>query len=146
MIALPSELHIDSFAVLRSFYKFFPPQKAIKDPLKIFKSYDIDIDFSHKENENGTIRVFTKIAVNQNENPLPGYKLFVEGTAVFSFDKKDTTKKEEEKNLKYYSTVSILIGYLRSTLTSLTASSPFGIYVLPPIDMIDLFRKKAEKN
>jgi preprotein translocase subunit SecB len=146
MITLPSELQLNSFVVLRSIYEFVPPQKGIKGSFKILKTYDIDIDFSHKENKNGDMQVFTKIAVNLNEKPLPGYKLFVEGTAVFSIEKKDTMKDDDEKNLKYYSTVSILIGYLRGTLSSLTASSPFGVYVLPPIDMADLFRKKMEKN
>jgi len=96
-------------------------------------------------NEDKTIQLFTKISVNQNEKPLPGFQLFVEGAAVFSLNGTDELTDEEEKNLKFYSTVSILIGYLRNTLTAITASSPMGPYLLPPIIMADLFRKKPEK-
>ena len=146
MIAIPSEIHLENFAVLQSHYLFIEPKKNIKDPLKIFKTYEIDIDFAHKVNDNKTIQVFTKISVNQNEKPLPGYQLFVEGAAVFLLDETDGLTEDEEKNLKFYSTVSILIGYLRNTLTAITASSPMGPYLLPPINMPDLFHKKSENK
>lgn len=145
MIALPSEIHLDNFAVLQSHYVFIQPKKNLKDLHKLFNSYEIDIDFAHQINENGTIQVFTKISVNENEEPLPGFQLLVEGAAIFSLDAPDGLTDEEEKNLKFYSTVSILIGYLRGTLASITSSSPMGSYLLPPINMADLFRKKSEK-
>lgn len=146
MIAIPSEIHLESFAVLQSHYQFIEPKKNIKDPIKIFKSYDIDIDFVHQIKEDKTIQVFTKISVNQNVKPMAGYQLMVEGAAVFSLDETSELTEDEEKNLRYYSTVSILIGYLRNTLTAITASSPMGPYLLPPINMPDLFRKKSEKQ
>ncbi|MEI8114064.1 MAG: protein-export chaperone SecB [Bacteroidia bacterium] len=146
MIAIPSEIHLESFAVLQSHYQFIEPKKIIKDPQKIFKAYEIDIDFAHQVNQDKTIHVFTKISVNQNEKPLPGYQLFVEGAAVFLLDETDELTEDEEKNLKFYSTVSILIGYLRNTLTAITASSPMGPYFLPPINMAALFRTKSENK
>ena len=146
MIAIPSDIHLESFAVLQSHYQFIEPKKNIKDPLKIFKAYEIDIDFVHRIKEDKTIQVFTKISVNQNAKPMPGYQLIVEGAAVFSLDETSELTEDEEKNLRFYSTVSILIGYLRNTLTAITASSPLGPYLLPPINMPDLFRKKSEKQ
>ncbi|MFZ4414523.1 MAG: hypothetical protein ACOYOV_15680 [Bacteroidales bacterium] len=50
--------------------------------------------------------MFTKISVNQTENPMFGYELFVEGVAVFSLDT-TAVLTEEEKNLKFYSCVII---------------------------------------
>lgn len=146
MIAIPSDIHLESFAVLQSHYQFIEPKKNIKDPVKIFKSYDIDIDFVHRIKEDKTIQVFTKISVNQNVKPMPGYQLVVEGVAVFSLDAATEMNEDEEKNLRFYSTVSILLGYLRNTLSAITASSPMGPYLLPPINMPDLFRKKSGKQ
>ncbi len=146
MIALPSEIRLESFAVLQSHYQFIPPKRNPKEPQKIFKSYGIDIDFAHKLNDDQTIQVFTKISVNQNEKNLPGYQLFVEGAAVFSLDDICNLSENEQNNLKFYSTVNILIGYLRNTLTAITASSPMGPYLLPPINMTDLIRKKSENK
>jgi len=146
MIAIPSEIHLENFAVLQSHYEFEPPKRNPKDIQKLFKAYEIDIDFAHHVNGDKTIQVFTKISINQNEKPLPGYRLFVEGAAVFQLDETEELTEDEEKNLKFYSTVSILIGYLRNTLSALTASSPLGPYLLPPINMADLFRKKSENK
>ena len=146
MIALQSEIHLERFAVLQSHYDFNPPKRDPKDLQQLFKSYEIDIDFAHHFNEDKTIQVFTKISINQNEKPMPGYHLFVEGVAVFSLDKSEELTEDEEKNLKVYSTVNILIGYLRNTLTAITASAPMGPYLLPPINMSDLFRKKSENK
>lgn len=146
MIAIPSEIHLESFAVLQSHYRFIEPKRIVKDPVKIFKAYEIDIDFAHQVNEDKTIQVFTKISVNQIAKPLPGYQLLVEGVAVFSLYENAELTEDEEKNLRFYSTVSILIGYLRNTLTAITASSPMGPYLLPPINMPDLFHKKSERQ
>jgi len=146
MIALQSEMQLDSFAVLQSQYEFLPHGKNPRGVLKLFKSYHIDIDFAHKINENNTVQVFTKISVNKNEKPLPGYKLFVEGVAIFSTAKTEELSETEKENLIYFSTVNILIGYLRNTLNMMTSSSPMGPYLLPPINVTDLFRKKSESR
>jgi len=146
MIAVPSEIHLESFAVLQSHYEFNPPKRNPKDLQQLFKLYEINIDFAHHISEDKTIQVFTKISVNQIEKPMPGYQLFVEGAAVFSLDKTVELTEDEENNLKFYSTVNILIGYLRNTLTAITASSPLGPYLLPPLNMSDLFRKKSESK
>jgi len=146
MIALQSEIQLDSFAVLQSHYEFLPSRRNPRDLLKLFRSYQIDIDFAHKINENKTVQVFTKISVNKNEKPLPGYKLFVEGVAIFSTIKTEELSESEKKNLIYFSTVNILIGYLRNTLNQMTSSSPMGPYLLPPINVADLFHKKAENK
>lgn len=146
MIALPSEIHLESFVVLQSHYQFTPPKKIPKEPQTLFRSYEIDVDFAHDVKNEDTIQVFTKISVNQNEKALLGYQLFVEGAAVFSLDDMTNLPENEQKNLKFYSTISILIGYLRNTLTALTASSPMGPYLLPPINMADLFQKKSDSK
>lgn len=146
MIALPSEIHLENFAVIQSHYEFNPPGRNPKNIQELFNSYVVEIDFAHHFNDDKTIQVFTKISVNQTEKPLPGYLLFVEGVAVFSLDNTAELTEEEEKNLKFYSTVNILIGYLRNTLTAITASSPMGPFLLPPLNMSDLFRKKSESK
>jgi preprotein translocase subunit SecB len=146
MIAIPSEIRLESFAVLQSHYEYFPSKRKMKDPQIIFKTYEIDIDFAHQIKEDNTIQVFTKISVNQIEKPLPGYKLFVEGVAVFAFSEWEKLTEKEQNNLKFYSTVNIIIGYLRNSLTSLTSSSPMGTYLLPPINMGDLFQKKSNSK
>jgi len=146
MKAISSEIQLENFTILQSHYNYIPSKRKIKNPQDLFKDLDIDIDFTHQVNEDHSIRVFTKIAVNHGENPKAGYQLFIEGVAVFSFLETENLSEKEQNNLKFYSTVNILIGYLRNSLASLTTASPLGQYLLPPININDLFRKKSAQT
>lgn len=143
MIAQKSALHLEHFAVLQSHYNFIQPKRAPKNNIKLFQSYLIDIDFAHHFEEDGVIRVFVKIGINQDKNALPGYKLLVEGVGFFRLTNEEISQ-AEQNNLKFYSTMSVIIGYLRNSLSNATSSAPLGPYLLPAIDMNDLFLKKSE--
>jgi preprotein translocase subunit SecB len=131
---------------LQSHYEFEQPKKNIKDVQKILDAYEIDIDFAHhNEDEDNTIHVFVKIGINQAKKTLPGYKLLVEGVGLFSLNEEGLSK-QKINNLKYYSSVSIIVGYLRNTLSGITASAPFGPYLLPTIDMQQLFALKGQNE
>ena len=145
MIAQQSAIQLNHFAVLQSHYEFEQPKKSPKNVLKLFQSYEIDIDFAHHEEEEGVIRVFVKIGINQVKKTIPGYKLLVEGIGLFHINDEEITE-QEKNNLKFFSSVSIMIGYLRNSLTSITSSAPLGSYLLPPIDMGDLLAKKSKSN
>ena len=146
MIAQSSAIKLENFAVLQSHYEFEQPKKELKDVQKIFDAYEIDIDFAHHdEQEDNTIHVFVKIGINQAKKTLPGYKLLVEGVGMFSLKEEDLSE-EKINNLKFYSTVSIIVGYLRNTLSGITASAPFGPYLLPAIDMQHLFALKGQNE
>ena len=143
MIAQKSALNLEHFAVIQAHYNFNQPKSAPKNNLKLFQSYEIDIDFAHHFDESGVIRVFVKIGINQSKDALPGYILLVEGMGFFRLANEGVAE-NELNNLKFYSTVSVIIGYLRNSLTSLTSSAPLGTYLLPPVDLNDLFLKKSE--
>jgi len=146
MIAQSSDIKLEHFAVLQSHYEFEQPKKELKDVQKIFDAYEIDIDFAHhNEDEDNTIHVFVKIGINQAKKTLPGYKLLVEGVGIFSL-KEENLSEEKINNLKFYSTVSIIVRYLRNTLSGITASAPFGPYLLPTIDMQHLFALKGQNE
>jgi len=146
MIAHSSAIKLEHFAVLQSHYEFEQPKKELKNVQKVFDAYEIDIDFAHHDDEeDNTIHVFVKIGINQAKKTLPGYKLLVEGVGMFSLKEEDLPV-EKINNLKFYSTVSIIIGYLRNTLSGITASAPFGPYLLPAIDMQHLFALKGQNE
>ncbi|MGQ1889478.1 protein-export chaperone SecB [Thermophagus sp. OGC60D27] len=144
MLAKPSEIQLQNFAVLQSHFNYTPPKKFPKYLKKLFDDYEIDIDFAHHPIENGAIQVFTKISINNGGNTLPGYSLFIEGAGIFFIEEKEGIEISERNNLKFYSTVSILIGYLRNSLSNMTASAPLGPYLLPPIDLKNLFKQKNQ--
>jgi preprotein translocase subunit SecB len=142
MIAQKSAIRLDSFSVLQSHYEFVHSKREPRNIKKLFDSYELDIDFAHHFEDNGEIKVFVKIGINRQKKTLPGYILFVEAAGLFHLEDKDIPEQEKD-NLRYYSTISILIGYLRNSLAANTASAPFGPYLLPPVDMNELFRHKS---
>jgi preprotein translocase subunit SecB len=144
MLAKPSEIQLQNLAVLQSHYQYTPPKRVPKNMQKFFDGYEIDIDFAHHSKEEGEIQVFTKISVNNADNRLPGYSLFIEGAGIFFIEEEENIEKGDKNNLKFFSTVSILVGYLRNSLSNMTASAPLGPYILPPIDLKDLFKQKNE--
>ena len=148
MKAVPSEIKLIDFNILQSHYTFIPSKKKIKpnEIQSLFNGYELDIDFAHQINKDETIQVFTKIEVNNLEQPAVGYKLYIEGVANFSFTDSDQLTEPQKKNLKSFSTVNILIGYLRNSLATMTVSSPLGQYMLPPVNINDLFAKKVEES
>lgn len=146
MEAKESPIRLLNFMVVGMEYKFIPPAKKsmAKSPDSFFKDYEIDIDFSNNAVDEEQFYVFAKIEVNNSGKPKPGYKIFIEGGASFSIPKQADLDENITKNLKYFSSVNIVIGYLRAAINTLTASAPLGPYILPPIDMQDLIKRKSQ--
>lgn len=136
----PLELH--TFELLNSSYKFNVPKKDEIDVTELFKSYSVSIDFSHSDIENDLIQVFVIINVNNLKKPKEGYSLSAEGMGVFELLGNDKISDDLLNNLKFYSTVNMMINNLRNIMFQLTNVGPLNGYILPPIDILDLFKKK----
>lgn len=146
MKAKLSPLSWINFALLQSRFEFIPQETKSKkkiDTQSIFSNYEIDIDFSNFDiNENGDFQAFTKIEINNDENPKSGYKIVVEGTGVFKINESAELSEDHKKNLKNYSAINLLINRLRTHILQMTSLSVFGPYDLPPIDITDLYKQK----
>jgi preprotein translocase subunit SecB len=81
---------------------------------------------------------------NDQENPVPGYCFSIVAQGTFNYDKTTKINTKDKDTLLYRSAIPIVIGQIRSYLSTLTAHGPFGIYLLPAIDMNDLLKQKAE--
>ncbi|RZJ48002.1 MAG: preprotein translocase subunit SecB [Flavobacterium sp.] len=138
-----------NFALLKSEFDFIQPTTVSKrklDPSTIFEKYIIDVDFSNNISDDGTFQTFTKIEINNEDEPEAGYKILVEGTGIFQIKTDVELPEGHIKNLQNYSAVNLLINRLRTHILQMTSLSVFGAYDLPPIDITDLFRQKNELN
>lgn len=147
MIAKLSPLQWNSYILLQSYFQLTDAPKdapAQIIPAEVFKDYIIDADFRVNKMDNGEWQVFAKVHVNWEEPIKTGYRVLVEGVGRFSIQDEDKLEKDKLQNMAYYSTVNIMINRLRAHITELTAQSILGSYTLPPIDITDLFKQKAE--
>lgn len=139
-------LILHDFLVLDTKYKFNDPgESKLKFPAT-FDEYEIDFDFVAKEQKNGEIFLFTKISINEIEDPLPGYIIYLEGVSVFSFDKSIELTENQISDYIYLSGLSICINNLRTYLANTTSFYPFGKYLLPAIDIGELHKEKNKLN
>ena len=119
------------------------PQPA--DFIGLLNDYPIDIDFDIFVNQDDADarRVLVSMQGNDQENPVPGYCFSIVAQATFNYEQNSKITKEEKDILLTRSAIPIVIGHIRSYLSTLTAHGPYGIYLLPVVDMNDLLAKKS---
>lgn len=144
MIPQLSPLVLNDFAIINCNFKFTAPPEST-NIRKIVDEYILDMDFAIVKEDDDSTRVFIKTAINHGDNKLPGYSIFAEGVAIFELTDVSALTEEDKKSLLQYSAVSIAINSLRGFISSLTANAPFGKYILPSIDVNNLFQQKATK-
>ncbi|HUX59445.1 MAG TPA: hypothetical protein VMV77_20905 [Bacteroidales bacterium] len=143
MKAKKSPLILNSFLLLNHNYQFIQ-QAEVPFNIEIMEQYPIEIDFVIKEVNDGFCQLFTKIEINNIDKPLPGYKLFIEGVCIFSFDKSVNVSDNDKAALLHISGISIGINSLRNILSTITSNGPFGKYTLPSIDVNKLLEDKRQ--
>lgn len=137
-------LILHDFFVIETKYKFNNPDDQKINVKETFSKYEIDFDFIAREQTNGEIFLFSKIHINDVENPLPGYVIFVEGAAIFSFDNSIKLTEKEQSDYLYVSGLGIAINSLRSYIANTTSCYPFGKFHLPSIDIGALHAEKEK--
>lgn len=138
-----SPFEILDFVIVNSTYSFNAPTGK-QNIFELMSKYEIDTNYKF-ESAPDHIRIYTKVAVNNSENPLPGYSIFAEGMAIFSFNKKAKLSDEEKRKFVNYSGIPITLNCLRGFLINLTATGPLGRYTLPSFDLNDLMNQKIKQ-
>lgn len=138
-----------NFALLNSTFQVVPynGRKKKIDPEELFKEFELDVDFFVKDSDeegDDTFQVFTKISINHGSISVAGYKIFVEGTGLFRITHTAEMPDVHKYNLKNYSAINLLINRLRTHILQTTGLSVYGAYDLPPLDISDLFKQKAD--
>jgi len=140
-----SPLQLLDFKLLQTHYEFEVPKQDNLDLKMLFSSYPVDIDFEiGKSEENGEIQLVVIIKVNlEEDNPLPGYKVIIEGGGTFKISESETIDEVLWNNLSQFSTLNMMINNLRNIIFQITNLGPMGGYLLPPIDITKLMQEKA---
>ena len=143
MKAKASPLKLEVFELLKSQYKFIAPESGVVENLHaLFAAYKIDIDFDHQAGKHGKMVVFCTIGVNSGRKPDAGYSMDVAAAGVFKIDDSDELDASTLSNLQYYTTFNMMINTLRNVMLQQSNLGPMRGYLLPPIDVLDLFKQK----
>jgi hypothetical protein len=95
----------------------------------MFADYPVSLDYRPDIRSSTEAVLYTKIAVNGNRRPLPGYAIYVEAMSLFDFA--GETPAVLQKEWLTGVGLGIAVGNLREVIAGITAYGPFGKYVLP---------------
>jgi preprotein translocase subunit SecB len=114
----------------------------------LLNEFEIDVDFDVYTNDldNDARRVVISVSGNDQENPSPGYCFSIVAQGTFNYEREAKIKKKDKDILLTHSAIPIVIGQIRSYLSTLTALGPFGFYLLPSIDMNHLLELKNQDS
>ena len=143
MIVKKSPLLLDSFNILNSKCEIIHSDNSFIDLLETTNSMPVDIDFSIRNTENDSILVFTKVEINNSDNPQPGYSILAEGVGLFHFEASIT---DAEKKQLVNSSINICITNLRSYVNTITSFYILGHFSFHAVDMPALFKSKADRK
>lgn len=145
MQAKTSPLILEEVYIIGSNIVSIPFEDDLKGELNDFE-IDIDFDIYTGEEDADARKIVLSISGNDLEKPVPGYCFSIVAEGTFNYNKAVKLPKKDKDILLTHSAVPIMIGQIRSYLSTLTALGPFGTFLLPSIDMNYLLNKKNEAN
>jgi len=108
------------------------------------KNIPIDLDFDILTNKKNSskVKIVLEFHSNEVEEPRPGYMYSLVAEAEYNI--KGLGKMNEEKQNRYilFTALPLAIAMARSHLYSVSSNFPYGHYLMPSIDLLDLFEKK----
>lgn len=91
------------------------------------------------------LRLEVKVGPDENSQLTPpAYTVMIKGRAFFAF-KKNPSKDEADRFLQLNG-VSILYGLLRGHVAQITAQGPYGQFLLPTLNFMELQKQAAGKR
>jgi len=137
-----SNLKLEKFTMLACNFVTIPSDKKVTS--KALKNIPIDLDFDILTNKHNSSKVKIVLEFNSNvsEIPKPGYRFSTVAEAEYNI--KGLGKMPEEKQNRYilFTALPLAIAMVRSHLYSVSSNFPHGHYLMPSIDLPDLFEKK----
>ena len=138
-----SPLILEEVFIIASNIISVPETEELTGNLNEFE-IDVDFDVYTNDTDSDVRRIVVSVSGNDQENPSPGYCFSIVAQGTFSYDKDSKIKKKDKDVLLTHSAIPIVIGQIRSYLSTLTALGPFGSYLLPSIDMNHLLVSKNQ--
>lgn len=146
MIIKRSDLKLDKFTMLACNFATVPSDKKITS--EALKNIPIDLDFDILRNKkNGSkVKIVLEFHSNEVEEPLPGYMYSLVAEAEYNIKGLGKMNEEEQNRYILFTALPLAIAMVRSHLYSVSSNFPHGHYLMPSIDLPDLFEKKFNEE
>lgn len=140
-----SDLKLNKFTMLACNFATIPFDTKVSS--ESLKNIPIDIDFDILTNNKNSskIKIILEFHSNEGDKPLAGYMYSIVAEAEYNI--KGLGKMSVDKRQRYilFTALPLAIAMVRSHLYSVSSTFPHGHYLMPSIDLPDLFEKKFSK-
>jgi len=110
-------------------------------------SFTIEIDFDlYQDPDDSQFKIMVSVDGNDQDNPVPGYCFNIVAEGIFDIEKETNLTPQNKDALLSRSAIPMVIGHIRSYLSTITGSGPFDKYLLPVVDFNDLLHQKEEEK
>ncbi|MDY0152845.1 MAG: hypothetical protein RBS43_11275 [Candidatus Cloacimonas sp.] len=138
-----SELQQLAFTVLETGVLVIPPDDAVGGAVN---ELDIDFDLYINNEDDHLLRVFYTVKVKvAASKQSAGYQINVRVAGDFEIDRSLPCDSDGFTQLAKFSSVGITYNNLRAYLQTVTSFYPAPPYILPTIDLNDLWIKKGQE-
>lgn len=129
-----TELQIKEYKITGGYFQAIEETEKVKVDLP---SLPVSVEYSiHTDNKDGII-IVVEVGCNKASKPKPGYSFEFSAQAGFEVPE----NLENRDKLILYSCLPMVINNLRGYISSVTALSWHGPYLLPAIDVKDVIQK-----
>lgn len=141
-----SDIKLVKFSILACSIATIPSAKKISREELVSLPVNLDFDILSNIKNKNKVKIMLEINSNNIENPKAGYAYSLVAEAEYFI--KSLAKIDLDSQNKYilFTALPIAIAMVRSHLFNGTSSFLYGHYLLPSIDLPDLFAKKFGNN
>ncbi len=141
-----SDLNFERFNILACSFAVTPSTKKISEKQLTSNSIEFDFDIFFNNNNGNKFKILIQLESNDPEKPKPGYIFSVICEAYFYLKGISKLKKDKKDQYILFTALPLTVSMIRSHLYNLSANYPYGHYLLPSIDLINLFDKKFKEK
>lgn len=137
-----SEIELEKFSVLASSIATIISEKKISGEELGSLSIDLDFDILRNAKSKNKVKIILEINCNNSENPKPGYAYSLVAETEYFIQGFNKLDQDSQNKRILFTALPLAIAMVRSYLFNGTSTFRYGHYLLPSIDLLDLFEKK----
>lgn len=146
MRILKSNLELERFNILSCLIETIPTKSKVTSAILSKNPVELDFDILHNSKNSNKIRILVHIQTPNDVKEIRGYRFSIISESFFYIKGLRTKPAKEQNQYILFTAVPMAIAMVRSHLYNVTANFPYPQYLLPSIDLRDLFEKKFQNS
>ncbi|MBU2492654.1 MAG: hypothetical protein KJ571_08530 [Bacteroidetes bacterium] len=141
-----SDIKLENFSVLACSITTIPTDTKVSSVDLVSHTINLDFDILRNAKSKNKVKILLEINSNNTDSPNAGYAYSIVAEAEYLIKNLSKMKSDTQNKHILFTAVPLAIAMVRSHLYNGTSNFRYGHYLLPSIDLPDLFNKKYNKD